>query len=56
MIKAKIGDLDSFAHKITELIDNPKLRKDLGDKAKAMIYKNYSWDARAKEILQKIIN
>lgn len=50
MIKVPVGDLDAFAKKIIELNEDPKLYKNLSQKAKNMIMKNYSWDKRALEI------
>lgn len=54
MIKVKKGDLDKFAEAIITLLENDKERKNLGNEARKMISKNWAWDTRAKEVLNKI--
>lgn len=55
MVKVPIGDLSAFSRAIIDLIDNSKKRQDLGDQAGQFIHKSYSWDYRAAQILQQII-
>ncbi len=54
MIRVKIGDLDTFAKKIVELIENETRRKTIGQEGEDMIKKNSSWDKRAEEIFNEI--
>lgn len=54
MIKVKIGDLDAFAKKIIELIENETLREKIGREGEDMIKKNSSWEKRAEEIFNEI--
>ncbi len=54
MIKVKIGDLNTFAKKIVELIEDQTRREKIGQKGENMIKKNSSWDKRAEEIFNEI--
>ena len=54
MVKAPISNLESFAKNVISLLDNPNLRDKIGREAVSMIYKNWSWDKRAQEVLNKI--
>lgn len=54
MVKVKIGDLDSFANEIVRLLEDNKYRQTVADEALTMIKSNWSWDKRAKEVLEKI--
>lgn len=54
MIKVKIGDLDTFAKKIVELIENETKREKIGQEGEDMIKKNSSWEKRAEEIFNEI--
>jgi len=54
MIKVKIGDLNAFAKKIIELIENKTLRENTGREGEDMIKKNSSWDKRAEGIFNEI--
>lgn len=54
MVRAPIGNLESFAKKIVYLLNNASLRDKIGREAVSMIYKNWSWDKRAQEVLCKI--
>ena len=56
MVKVKTSDLDAYAAKILMLLKDKSLRERIGKEGKEMIYKNYSWDSRAQEILGQIIN
>lgn len=44
-------DIDDIAEKITQLVKNEKLRKELVEKGKAQV-KKFSWEKTAKETLQ----
>jgi len=54
MLKAKYGNLRDFAQKILKLLENEKIRKKIGKEALEMIEKNWSWEKRASEVLDKI--
>ncbi len=54
MIKIKIGDLNAFSKTILEFIFNDEYRKRVGGEASEMIKKNWSWDTRAKDILNSV--
>lgn len=54
MIKVKIGDLDTFAKKIVELIEDETRREKIGQEGEDMIKKNSSWEKRAEEIFNEI--
>mgnify|MGYP001577192528 CR=1 FL=1 len=54
MIKVKIGDLDEFAKEILNLLSNNKIREKIGKEALEMISKNWSWDLRAREVLEHV--
>lgn len=54
MIKVKIGDLHAFSRAILDLLEDDAKRRRLGNDAKALIEKSWSWDRRADEILMKI--
>lgn len=47
-------DVDSWVSAINELINNPARGKELGQNAKNTFYQYFTWDARAKTILQTI--
>lgn len=53
--KIATGDLDAFAQMVMHLLKHTSEREALGNEAQEMIEKDYSWDARAKEIYEKII-
>ncbi len=55
MVKIKIGNLDAFAKTVIELLVNDKRRNRIGKEASDMIKNNWSWDERAKEVLNKFI-
>jgi glycosyltransferase involved in cell wall biosynthesis len=54
MIKVKIGDLNAFAREILRLLNDKNVREKKGEEALEMIKKSWSWDVRAKEVLEKI--
>lgn len=56
MVKIKIGDLDVFAETILELLSDNRYREKLGREASDMIGDNWSWDIRAREILNSVRN
>jgi glycosyltransferase involved in cell wall biosynthesis len=50
------GDTDALAAAIKRLLDDPALRTRLAENAYARVMERYTWDARAKAILGKIIS
>lgn len=56
MVKVKIGDLDEFAGEILKLISDNKHREKIGREASDMINKHWSWDQRAREVLNYVKN
>lgn len=54
MVKAKTGNLKDFAEKVILLLLNDEKRQKLGQEACRMIYRDWSWDNRADEVLFKI--
>lgn len=54
MIKVRLGDLDQYAGAVVDLLKNKGLRDNLGKEAYAMISKDWSWDARSWELMQKL--
>lgn len=55
MIKVKIGDLDAFAGEIIGLLGDKNYRGQKGKEALEMIEKNWSWDKRAEEVFERIV-
>ena len=55
MVKVKIGDIEAFAIAILDLLDNDRKRNEVTQDALAMLNENWSWDKRAKEILERIL-
>jgi glycosyltransferase involved in cell wall biosynthesis len=49
------GDVDALAAAITRLRDDPALRERLASRACADVMACYTWEARAKAILQKVM-
>jgi glycosyltransferase involved in cell wall biosynthesis len=54
MIKVQTGDLTAFSKVILELLRDKKLYLRIGNQAREMIYRNWSWDKRANEVLKKL--
>lgn len=54
MIKVKLADSNAFASEIIKFINDQSYRNKIGQEAFAMIKKNWSWDERAEEILNKL--
>lgn len=54
MIKVEVGDLEEFANKITLLLENKKLYHKVAKEALSLIQENWSWDSRAREILNSL--
>lgn len=54
MIKIRIGDLNGFADKILNLLDNKSEREKVGKEAQDMIQKNWSWDQRVNQLLSAL--
>lgn len=55
MVKVKIGDLESFANKILELLSNEKLYKKISKEAIQLINYQWSWEYRSREILDQVL-
>lgn len=49
---AKPGDLDDFIKKLVYLIEDEKLRKNMGKKAREIAEKEYDWKIRAKQTVK----
>lgn len=54
MVKVEIGDLDLFANKIVELLNNKKLYQDIVQEVNNMIKHNWSFEARVEQLLKEI--
>lgn len=54
MIRIEIGDLDAFATAILKLLSDEEYRKKIGHEAAKMISNNWSWDQRAKEVIDYV--
>ncbi len=48
------GDVDALAAAIIRLRDDPTLRSRLGHNAREQVLSHYTWDARARAILDKV--
>lgn len=55
MLQAQVGNISGFAANVIKLLENPKLRVKIGTEAEDEILKNWSWDTRAREVLERII-
>lgn len=44
-------DVDAWATAVKRLIDDPELRRRLGETARADLLAHYTWEARAKKVL-----
>ena len=55
MEKVKVGDLDSFADKILQLLSQESLYKKMSKEAKQLINYKWSWEYRSLEILNQVI-
>ena len=56
MVKVRTGDLQAFADEVIRLLEDQDDREKIGKEALDMIEKNYSWDKRAGEALERISN
>lgn len=56
IVKVKTGNLQTFSEEIIKLIDNSAYREKVGQDAFKMINENWSWDIRAKEVLDFLIS
>lgn len=54
MVKVPINDLLAFAQTVLDLLKDKKLYSKIANESQEMISKNWSWDKRAKEILEVI--
>ncbi len=55
MLKAPVGDLESFAGRILELLSDDKLYKKKAKEASDMINSNWSWEYRSRQILKQVL-
>lgn len=55
MVKVEIGNLEMFAKTILELLRNENWRREFGNEALKMIKLNWSWEKRAKQVLETLI-
>jgi len=55
MVKVKIGDIDAFAKAVINFLEDENYRKRIGQEAKEMIWGEWGWEKRTREILQKIL-
>ena len=51
MIKVPVGNLNAFSDMVIELLENKKKRDQIGNEAKEMINKDWSWDKRVDQLL-----
>lgn len=56
MIKVRLGDLGAFAHEIVSLLEEESKRKRIGEEARNMIKRSWSWTRRAEEVLDKTLS
>jgi len=56
MIKVPINNMEDFAKEILRLLRDKKTYSKIGDQAKVMISKHWSWDSRADEVLSHILD
>ncbi len=54
MVKVPVNDLLNFAQTVLDLLKDKKLYSKIAKESREMIFKNWSWDKRAKEILEYI--
>ncbi|HEX7042065.1 MAG TPA: glycosyltransferase [Patescibacteria group bacterium] len=54
MVKVKIGDLKMFSDEILRILNNNNLRNRLGDEARKMIEKDWSWENRVDSVFDFI--
>ncbi len=55
MLKVKRGDINAFSNEIAELLRDDKLREKFGKEATEMIKSNWSWNKRAEDVLNGIV-
>ena len=55
MAKVKIGELDSFADKILQLLSTEKLYKKISKEATQLINYKWSWEVRSRQILDQVL-
>ncbi len=51
MIKTQKGNLDGFSENVIKLIKDKLLYKKIGNEAKEMILRNFSWENRSEEVM-----
>jgi glycosyltransferase involved in cell wall biosynthesis len=50
------GSPDSLAEKITELLNNPERRADMGRRARQLVLDHYSWSVKVRQIREAVRN
>ena len=55
MEKVKIGDIEAFAKKILQLLDDKKLYERLSQEALRLINYKWSWEYRARQTLRSVL-
>ena len=53
-ILVKPGDIQDLMHGIKTLVDNEKLRNEIGQNAREVVVTKYTWDIHVKRILDKL--
>ncbi len=56
MVKVEVGNLEGFAERIIEFLNEEKYRDKVGKEALKMIEMNWSWGKRANEVLYNILH
>jgi len=55
MVKVSVGNLDAFADTIIRLLRGKQFRNRIGEEAEDVIKKDWSWEKRSEEVLNKFI-
>jgi glycosyltransferase involved in cell wall biosynthesis len=55
MIKVKVGDLNAFSDTIIRLLRDERFRNRIGGEAENVVKKDWSWEKRSEELLNKFI-
>lgn len=54
MVKVELGNLQKFAGAILNILQNKRLREQIGKEGQEMINENWSWDQRVGQLLSKL--
>lgn len=55
MIKVKLGNINEFANQIIRLLKDKVIYNKVADDAVSLIQNNWSWDKRASQVLQRLV-